>query len=460
MEFFRDKEIRIPFKSSIGFAILVVYSIWFSNHYKSLFDYYWNEFFFWERDYIGMQLVLENLWNQGSFKSFLYADGKSYLSHHFTPSLFLLSPFEGLIQGRGSYAFGLLIYYLLGIILWYGILWKTNPIFSIFFVLGNLYLYRLGTSFHFEILVIPLSAIFYWSWFVQNRTDWILRFISLILFLGIKEDIGLYLLLFASTLLFFREGETKKLRLISSVTILYLVYIALFQFAHFDQSLYTVWWEELKKNSGGFNELSQGKRFWNFVQVFFGIGIAVAGRLGPIFAVGVLMVLQITSQRPWYNEVYSYYSYTLLPFVFWAMALSRWQNRFYLLLLLLLFLIRGSWDKSFPIPLQKSPITNLSELPLGKDKRIFTQTNLAFLVPKGNVLLPLDSLNCDTSPTYILVSKEIPAQGFQTQEKIHSHLLNVTLGKKYSYSVKGKEIELWECLGDQINKQAAHPKNP
>jgi hypothetical protein len=166
---------RLVFVSALLFIVSSSY------HAYELTNFFVNSFLFHDADYIGISDVLLSLWEGKGYESHYYSESVngSYLEHHFAPGMFFLSPFVGLVPDRFGLALGVFFFYQLTVvffILWsYQIIQKNNPEISIPFLViwviltNQMYLYRIGSSFHFEILVVMFGSIFFYVWEKTKR---------------------------------------------------------------------------------------------------------------------------------------------------------------------------------------------------------------------------------------------------------------------------------------------------
>lgn len=150
---------------------------------------------------------------------------RSFLAHHFSPSLLLYVPFYKMAMilstdvNHNFYNIMLFVTLLAGFFLWLYYAYRSLPTLrwllpvAMIPILHSFLLYRQILSFHFEVLSIPLMALLLLSLRLHGREDiprravWLRQSWPLIamLFAGIKEDMGVYLGLFAGVFFFSRS---------------------------------------------------------------------------------------------------------------------------------------------------------------------------------------------------------------------------------------------------------------
>jgi len=471
----------------------------FGWHYIQLTKAFAETLLFHDADYIGMQEVVRSLLRGDGFYSSYYSSygNGSYLSHHFAPALILFLPFELLPFGRWGYAIGIYFYFCLGVILWTRLFLQkqsgsdqTKPSSSennfdigyLLFVcmLSNIFIYRLATSYHFEILVFPLSAIFfgyYENWKdsqeKKNFYIWMPTLLSLLLLLMVKEDIGIYMLLYFFPALLLSRGKNVILNIISALIAIYLM-IAIFIIpTMYGEAESIGWMNELSKEYP--NDLKKvtgiGKSFSIFISILVAGGLAGVTDILAFLGLALVYLTHALSTRPWHHEVYAYYSYTIVSFLLYAGLL--WRKKRQLIpvwaCMIVLTLVMYLNVKDTNYPLSSNTIRSegnlgvemnavLSELelikkllqddfindpsPNGEMPVIFSQFNLSFFMPKEAKLKPLKVINLKEareSQSYLVIAPKITIDRYLTSETILSFR---PYGKSLLF--KGNWIEVWK----------------
>lgn len=463
-----------------------------------------SSFQFHDADYVGMQEVVRNLMRgSGYLSSYYSANGEgSYLAHHFSPSLIFFVPFESLGFGRWGYAIGVYFYLSLGTILWTEILLKKkatqigngniNLIYLLLIgILTNLYLYRLGTSYHFEVLVYPLSAVLFY--YMEKEKISIGLFVSLFAFLFVKEDIAIYTVLFLTPAVVWngisRFLEEKKERegkwaiqnirfeiglVVLLVSLAYLLFV-FFLLPNFFNVNSEHWFGVLTKDYP--ESYKQVTSLSKSVQIFF--ELVISGGTGIIFNlpsfVGLLFIYltHALSHRPWHHEVYSYYCYTIVPFlvfsgIVWMKEKKSLSITIFFLFLTLLF-FRNLQDSNFPIAVEQIGLfeeekRNAKEVTSELDRIrsqntlsgfpiIFSQYNLSFSLPKEAILYPLNQVSlvpktCATKECYLVIAPNFTKEALVPRAFIESKR-NLFLQGVLVF--KGKWIEIWKYKPNASN---------
>lgn len=275
----------------------------------------------------------------------------SYLGHHFAPALFLYVPFYKLAHvfpGMFSsmqpwhgqhpthflYAIVLWLSLAIGLLIWSQlILTAIRMRWAAFLVwIACLYqpmLWRLTMSFHFEILVLAASGA---TFLALLRPNNILFYLSLFIWLCIKEDIAIYLSLLGVFLIFTPEYANHPAQgwTVLGICLLYAL-ISQIGMSHFANGAPIAWqsyWVQATQNH-------QATAHFN-TPIHH---ILLAGGLLSLFHLRyaglVLLPLGLAhalSHQPWHNGLLGHYSYPILPFLMfgWVLAarsLSQWQDR-------------------------------------------------------------------------------------------------------------------------------------
>lgn len=278
---------------------------------------------------------------------------RSFLAHHFSPSLLLYVPFYKLAMILSSnvnhnfYNLMLAFTLLAGFFLWLYYAWRSLPAIRFLLpvvmipILHNFLLYRQILSFHFEVLSLPLMALLLLSLRLQGRDDIPQRAVYLreawpliaLLFVGIKEDMGIYLGLFAGVFFFFEliDEWKKEKRSISD-----LISHAVKNSVYFRLGLFAFLWT-LSAIIGRLWIAGEGapgwESYWNtelysqrypqfrktpytYLWILLSSGIWLFFSLRSTVLVLIILTLHIVSGMPWHALLESHYSYTILPFMF------------------------------------------------------------------------------------------------------------------------------------------------
>lgn len=400
-ESFSERDISaLPYLLCISCILFLLGSTYHAFHLtKAIADV----FLFQDADYIGLSDILLSIAKGDGFTSAYYSKSGqgSFLPHHFAPGMAVLSPFVSLIPNRWGLAVGVFFIYQLGTILW--LLWayritKKNPKelgikFLVFWVLvtNQLYLYRIGSSFHYEVLVILFGFFFFYIWEQRKKLEnspspirWIyynILILSLLLYLMQKEDIGIYLFLFFLPVLLkflYDLGKSKRQNLVFSeekkfyllvllfvITSIWLGFVFIIYPKFGDVSESVTWTKVLTqeyhvafKQVTGFQ-----KSFQIFLELVISGGLGIFQMIPELIGIGFIYATHILSTRPWHHEVYTYYSYSLIPFVLytgilWIQSKRKISLSFAFLILACLFW-KNSLDQNFPLNTNiKSPWAN------------------------------------------------------------------------------------------------------
>ncbi|MBM9548873.1 DUF2079 domain-containing protein [Leptospira sp. 201903074] len=522
-----ERQIRsLPYLLCISCIVFLISSSYHAFHLtKALAD----AFLFQDADYIGLSDILLALANGDGFTSTYYSESGqgSYLPHHFAPGLAALSPFVSFFPNRSGLAIGVFFTYQLGTVLW--ILWayrisKKNLKewgikFLVFWVLltNQLYLYRLGSSFHFEVLVLIFSFFFFFTWELRKKIHdtsssirWIhycILTLSTIFYLSIKEDIGIYLLLFflpvfigflyktaklnhihnSSQILkrIYRDENFLAYTLVLILTIFWLSYVFIVYPIFGDSSTKAPWTKVLTqeyhvafKQVTGFQ-----KSFQIFLELIVSGGLGIFQLIPELIGILFIYATHFFSSRPWHHEIYTYYCYSLIPFVLytgilWIQSEKKISISFAFLILTCLFW-KNSLDYNFPLDTKiESPYANSeirkeiqSELKdvnvvlLGGDKEVekflvknqskierifvFSQYNLSFFLTDKAKTYPLEQIKnaesiCKiTNVCYAVFASEFTDKVLWPSSRILEY--KKELENKNGILVwKGKQIEVWK----------------
>lgn len=506
----------LPFFVLFSGLFFILTSTYHAYHLTKFFA---NSYLFHDADYVGLSDVLLSFWSGDGYKSHYYSNAMngSYLEHHFAPGMMFLSPFVALIPNRLGLAVGVFFFYQLTTVLWlfwaYRLIPKDNkkiPVkFLVFWVLltNQMYLYRIGSSYHFEILVVFFGFFYFVLWeksktiFSEtqiNRTKiffWLC--LSLLVFLLQKEDVGIYLLLFlfpAFLYHIFRSYQStgkldpfsfhknQSLYLIfvmSIITMTYLVFVFfLYPFLHGSDSFFS-WSKVLQQEYHvSFKQVSGvSKSIQMYLELLASAGLGVFQLIPELLGISFIYLTHVFSNRPWHHEVYSYYSYSLIPFVLytgilWIKSKKEIQLPLAYLILACLFW-KNSLDPNFPLgtekpstwydPIIQSEVTEdltranalvtsdanqFSEVVSEIDKIVFSQYNLSFFITDKARLYPLEHLQnqseiCNpTNVCYVVIAPNFTNPTLWPKSRILDYLEKINL-KQDQKIWQGKQIEVW-----------------
>lgn len=287
---------------------------------------------------------------------------RSFLAHHFSPSLLLFLPAYRLGSlfdlDHNLYDIVLACTILCGLGLWLYYGFRVSGDQTLFLPLllvpfsHSFLLLRQVVSFHFEVLAIPLLALLLLSLRLNQRRDvpararWLARLWPLFacLYLGIKEDMGAYLAFFAGVFLlgdwvdamiaqrkdgrlgrfqpFLRNARVGLQSLLSvlrqSLYARLLVLSIIWLVVAVSMRLWIAGegapgWESYW-NPAHYPPFRKTPYAYGLILISSGLWIFFSARSLTV-VLGVL-VLHIVSGMPWHALLESHYSYTLLPFVF------------------------------------------------------------------------------------------------------------------------------------------------
>lgn len=500
-----------------GFCFLITSSF----HAYQLTQFFANSFLFHDADYIGISDVLLSFAKGYGFQSHYYSENVngSYLNHHFAPGMGFLSPFVKWIPNRYGLAVGVFLSYQLTTILWltwaYFVSQKSKQSIDLKFLViwvvltNQLYLYRIGSSYHFEILVVLFGCFFFYQWekcktlIVEGGNKFtkqlFLLGLFLILFLMQKEDIGFYLCLFflpvflTSLYQVYRSNRENRyvtgsiqLKVFSLfgillVTVLYLGFV-FFLFPILNGSHSIFGWSHVLRQEyhSSFKQVTGiSKSFQIYLELLMSMGLGIVQLVPELLGISLIYLTHVISTRPWHHEVYSYYSYSLLPFLLYSGILwlkSKKQISLPIVYLILACLFwKNSMDQNFPLEAKtntnwydpkvqseviedlphangillteagkvSSNITNQS-----KEQIVFSQYNLSFSINDKVILYPLEKLQngnqiCNESNIcYVVLAPEFTDTILWPKKRI---LDTIDMSKTWNHQKiwQGKQIEVW-----------------
>lgn len=409
----------------------------------------------WDLDYIGLRLLVKNIWVGNGFVSPYYEGGSSYLKHHFAPGIAFLAPFEALPFGQFNFALSNFFVFLAGVMGWAFLFVRERKFIGLLVFLNGLYLYRLGISFHFEVLVLPLSLFFYFFWFYLPSRKIFWMIVSLLLFLSVKEDIAIYLLIFGSTLFLIEKDKKRESIYLVLGALVYLIVTQIASLFLYGEATLGHWFLEWNRDYTETitKHLSLKVKANLILEVTLGFGCFFFRKSASVFTVFVILGFHVFSDRPWYNEVYSYYSYTIITFATFALFENdkTSSRNTVLLFCLAIALLRNSWDQNLPLA-----IDQINEFPSQivwqdtKKAPVYSQQNISILADASMNLQPLAANNCSLPGlSYVLLSKDLPPLPQLDEKEISKIEANIkekggTLSETQLF--KNKELRLYQII--------------
>lgn len=500
-----------------GFCFLLASSY----HAYHLTQFFVDSFLFHDADYIGISdVLLSNALGKG-FESHYYSEAinGSYLNHHFAPGMAFLSPFVKWIPNRYGLAIGVFFFYQLTTILWltwaYFVSQKNKSSIDLKFLViwvvltNQLYLYRIGSSYHFEILVVLTGFFFFYQWercktlIVEGGTRFTKQLyflgLSLILFLMQKEDIGIYLCLFFLPVILtslyqvyraYRENRfvTGAIQLkvfslfgILLITLLYLGFV-FFLFPILNGSHSILGWSQVLRQEyhSSFKQVtSVSKSIQIYLELLTSGGLGVIQLIPELLGISLIYLTHVISTRPWHHEVYSYYSYSLLPFLLYSGILwlkSEKQISLPLVYLIITCLFwKNSMDQNFPLVTQSKehwydskvqaevkedlPYANrilqseaekilTNKVSQSIEQIVFSQYNLSFFINDKVTLYPLEKLQngkeiCkDSNRCYVVLAPELTDTILWPKQRILDIFAEAKT-RNHQKIWQGKQVEVW-----------------
>lgn len=459
-----------PFRDFSEIALLCAAVFIYSAHFLIILNNHRNAFFLVDYDFVGLSDILANTLNGEFYKTVHYTltDSSSYLSHHFSPGIILFAPFLYLTETRIGYAYGLLFYQVLFFILSGYLLYRkgvrgSNFTLGITIIFLNLYIYRLGLSYHFELIILVLSLLILLGIEFENNAVLLFSFAAVLL---IKEDLSIYtgLLLLASGVL----RKDKKLILLFFIALSYYIsikYIKVFLGLREEIN----WLENWSRWGSDYFEIARNifYRFpevseilWKKIPVIlkflmsFGF-VLLLSPLYLLFSIPVFMI-HFLSDRVWYNELYNYYCYSVLPFLVFSfyysiLKINRLKEISTLLLLVALgiTLYQGSSDKEYPLKLMKEDNVRSGDivdtvLRIEPGKSVTYQFDMGVYISRKNSITPLRKRNIYTD--YILVDLQKGASPYVDLFWIKNELDRLVRDKNYELYYTRNSIMLFRRL--------------
>ena len=301
----------------------------------------------------------------------------SFLGHHFAPGLLLYVPFyfvahlvEFLARTIGLGALVRPTHFLYAHLLWLTLgagmyLWAryfaielrsvTRAVVVMTLLMLNVPLWRLALSFHWEIMVLPASALAFLG--LQRRSRW-QYMAGLLLWLSVKEDMAIYAFLLGLFLLSDREKGNHSFEGAATCIISLLYFgitreLAMPYFRGTEAILWDSYWAA---------DLPRSSDAWPSFKLLLAFGLLplLNVRL-TVLVLAPILLLHYFSRQPWHHDFMGHYCYSILPFLLagFSRGLNRlflWNERFgthdyrpaTVSLLLFVVMLTAAWDRLVP----------------------------------------------------------------------------------------------------------------
>lgn len=281
-------------------------------------------------DYSGISSVLAS-WSQnaGLLTSPYYrsANGSEfYPAHHFSPVLILFVPLYFFVESHAFYGVLLQLIFAAGLLVWYRLARSMSalPLLMFSAMLFVPSLYRMGVSFHMEILVFVFAGLLFIG---VRRKDTGLAGIALFALLLTKEDQGIYTALFGISLLFDRDRR-KIGAVIAGTSAAAFILISQVYLPHASgepHSRFISYWGsaslgELILKTGPLDVVRAWEAGWRMPWAVL-LSVGLFPLLRPALAVCVLFpifTIHLMSLHPLFHEADAYYMYTYLPYLLYG----------------------------------------------------------------------------------------------------------------------------------------------
>lgn len=311
---------RTLFWIALPLLPLVVHNILYSvSAYESLFlgDF----------DFTNISdAILETAKGNGLLHSRFVPTGANgnFFGHHFAPALLLYVPFYfaalhvdpvvfrlfHLHMTHFLYAVCLSLTFLPGLVFWsrYAVERLRHPALALLALAGlsvSPFFFRLPGSFHFELLVLPLSALVFLQEQKRGASFWIYLF----LWMGIKEDMAVYVAFYGLYLFFNFRTSHRGLAVMIVATFYYFLATGPLQAAFAGPG---------SVDFGGYFEdrwhyVRSMKPFFNFMFAFAFLPL-LSLRIF-VFTILPIFIIHAFSYHPWHASFYGHYVYGVLPFM-------------------------------------------------------------------------------------------------------------------------------------------------
>ncbi len=464
----KNESVFRELKEEIAFSVGLISIISFAFLY--IFFQHLHSFFIVDYDFLAIAEILNNSLSGDFFKSHHYGKAVTgnYLSHHFAPSLLLLTPFMLLSKFRFGYAYGLLFFVALSFILFAVLLIRKNIRGNIFYasmilLAINLPLHRLFFSYHFELLTVFFFLLFFVG-IEFNKTY--VSILAIILLLLLKEDMAIYT--FCLGMYFALSKNWRYAITLMLGSLAYFFFVPGFFQSQLDKSTHVDWLEDWRRWGNSYSEIlinlitspiqvlnaffSKWKVLREFILSFSPLVLIYPSLIIvslPIF------LLHFISDRVWYNSLYNYYSYTVVSFfilsiVFSIKRLNDSKYKKYTLSILFfcifISLYSSSGDKFFPyakIDTNQNRVNDLEEViqNITAYKTVAAQFDLGAFLPRANPLYPLHEKNLDKD--YILIDMSRGITPYVDRPRIERMNQEITANQSYSLTFQKNGIMLY-----------------
>ena len=292
--------------------------------------------------------------------------GDTFLGHHFAPALFLFVPFYtmagaldqiGVHLSHGLYAGLLYLVFAIGVLLWARVFQRELPepfASSAVLVLVLAFpFWRIGASFHFEVLVVPASALLVGA--LPGRAGRWRFWAGALLLLAVKEDMAAYVLCIALVFASRSESRGRGIALMI-VCVVYgaLALTALGTLAPEQDLPWGAYWRDIWDTE---------RAFAPGIMLVAAVGcLPLAAGRSFLLALFPVLVLHALSFHPWHQGLTGHYGYASLPALLLVMleGLRRLSSvragRLLLFVALAIVSLRAAVDRDTPVsPLAAHP---------------------------------------------------------------------------------------------------------
>ncbi|MDX1958753.1 MAG: DUF2079 domain-containing protein [Leptospiraceae bacterium] len=452
---------QIKFFSKYSFRCILVILI---LHLSTLLYYDYNSFYLGDYDYVSINEIISETSRGNFFQTYYHGESGNFLAHHFSISLLFFIPFIFITKTKIGYGIGLIFYSILSLVITKKILDEYfGKFFSaiLFLILSlNIYSYRLFISYHFEIFFL-FSFLLY---FLGIKKKYIsLELIGLFITILLKEDIPYYILFFS--FFFLINNEFKRFTITSSIILFYSIVIIpniqktlnqnssvnfLLGWSEYGKNIPEILISFIRKFDLVFMQFLSKKKI--LLDLILGLGLPSLFT-SIFFLIIPILVLHFTSNRIWYNSLYNYYCYTILPFliigfilgtkkIFENKKLKTWRIYISVFLFSTIFLT-SSKDTDFPRKFRQIPATRLQRTKeaielIPENSIVSVSFDLGALLKSNISLRPL-SLSSNTQ--FILFDSESTSP-YVSNEDMKLFLEQLINKKEYNILFSNKTLVL------------------
>ena len=466
-----SEAVTVGFRKEMAFLFCLFSTLSFLYIY-TLFQHL-HSFFLVDYDFLAIGEILNNSIKGKFFITHHYGSNSSgnYLSHHFAPSILLLSPFILLSKFRLGYAYGLLFYTIVSMSLISILLLRRNVkgtsfYLSMILIAINLPLHRLFFSYHFELLTVFFFILFFVG---KEFNKTYLSILSILLLLLLKEDMAIYV--FCLGLFFAFQKNWRYAISLTIVSLLYFFFVPSFFQSSLDSSTHVDWLKDWSRWGTSYSEivfnlflnplkvLDSIFSKWKVLREFlFAFSPLILLTPSLILVSLPIFLLHFISDRIWYNTLYNYYSYTVVPFlllsfIFSIVRLTQSKFKDYtpaiLLVCISLSLYSSSGDKFFPYARINTDRERVSDVQwvienIPRGKTVATQFDLGAFIPRANPLYPLHEKNLDKD--FLFIDSNRGISPYVDKERIEKMIETVTSNQSYSLLLERNGIKLYRRM--------------